>query len=78
MAENKGIHVATPKGGEHIQHIHSTKEDRAQHAKEFREEKKHQDKLKDERFAAIRERRKKNDSGGSGAGINIEGGPGNE
>ncbi len=78
MAENKGIHVATPKGGEHIQHIHSTKEDRIKHAKEFRDQKKHEDKLKDERFAAIRERRKNNDSGGSGGGINIEGGPGSE
>ncbi len=74
MANDKGVHVATPPGGEHVQHIHSTKEDRAQHAKEFREQKKHQDKIKDERFAAIRERRKnkKPDSGGSGGGINIE------
>jgi len=77
MADNKGVHVATPKGGEHVQNVHSTKEDRVKHAKQFREEKKHQDKLKDERFAAIRERRKKNGSGGSG-GINIEGGPGDK
>ena len=76
MANDKGVHVATPKGGEHVQHVHSTKEDRAKHAKEFREEKKHQDKIKDERFAAIQERRKKDKkpggSGGSGGGINIE------
>ena len=77
MANDKGVHVATPKGGEHIQHVHSTKEDRVKYAKEFREEKKRQNKIKDERFAAIQERQKKNGSGGSG-GINIEGGPGKD
>ena len=72
MSKNdKGVHVATPKGGEHVQHIHSTKEDRAKHAKQFREQKDHEKKLKDERFAAIRARQK-NKSGGSGAGINIK------
>ena len=71
MAEHKGVHVATPPGGEHIQHIHSTKEDRAKHAKQFREQKDVELKEKDKRFAAIRERRK-NTPGGSGGGINVE------
>lgn len=71
MAENKGVHVATPKGGEHLQTVYSTKEDRAKHAKQFREGKKHQDKLKNERFAAIQNRRKKK-PGPGGGGINIE------
>jgi len=31
MADNKGVHVATPKGGEHVQNVHSTKEDRVKH-----------------------------------------------
>ena len=68
---NKGVHVATPKGGEHVQHIHSTPKDRAKHAKQFREQKEHERKIKDERFAAIRERQK-NKPGGSGAGIDIK------
>ncbi len=74
IKNDKGVHVATPPGGEHVQHIHSTKEDRAQHAKEFREEKEFQRKTKDERFAAIRERRKNKPGGrgGSGGGINVE------
>ncbi len=71
MANDKGVHVATPKGGEHVQHIHSTKEDRAKHAKEFREQKEFERTEKDKRFATIRERRK-NKPGGSNGGINIE------
>jgi hypothetical protein len=72
MSNDKGVHVATPKGGEHVQHVHSTKEDRAKYAKEFREQKKHQDKMKDERFAKIAARRKNKPGGGGGNGINIE------
>ena len=73
MAEDKGVHVYTPNESESVRHIESTKEDRAKHAKEFREQKKHEQKCKEERFAAIRERRKnKPGSGGSGGGINIE------
>jgi hypothetical protein len=68
---NQGVHVATPPGGEHVQHIETTKEDRIRHAKEFREQKEHERKIKEERFAALRERRK-NKPGGSGGGINIE------
>ncbi len=74
MANDKGVHVATPKGVEHVRHIHSTKEDRAKHLKQFREQKVHEDKEKDKRFAAIDQRRKDNKKKGSGpgAGINIE------
>lgn len=70
----KNIHVATPKGGESVRHIEQTKEDRAKKMKDFKEQKKHEQELKQERFAAIQERRKgkKPSSGGSGGGINID------
>ncbi len=72
MAKNNtDIHVATPPGGEHVQHIHTTKEDRAKHAKQFREQKEDQRKIKDARFAKINERRKKQGSAG-GRGINLD------
>ncbi len=68
-------HVLRPRGGESVRHVETTKQDRAKHAKEFREEKEYQRKIKDERFAAIQERRDKSKkpggSGGSGGGINI-------
>lgn len=71
---DKTIHVATPKGGESVRHIQQTKEDRAEQMKQFKEQKKHEQSLKEERFAAIQERRKdkKPSSGGSGSGINID------
>ncbi len=69
---DKNIHVARPRGGEHVQHITPTNEDRQNDAKQFREEKKHQQKVKEERFAAIEKRRKGNPSGGSSKSINIE------
>ena len=72
MAHNgKGVHVATPPGGESVRHIEATKEDRAKYAKEFREQKEYERKIKDERFAAIKEKRKNKPRGG-GSGINIE------
>lgn len=74
MAKNdKGIHVATPKGGESVRHVETTKDDRAKHAKQFREQKEHENKEKDKRFARIAEERKKRKGGGSGSGggINI-------
>ena len=74
MAKNsQGIHVATPSGGEHIQHIESTRKDRAIHAKQFREQKAHEQKMKDERFAAIQERRKKGPVGDGGINIEVTG-----
>ena len=65
------VKVYTPKKAESVRKIEPTKEERKKFAKEFREEKEHQQKIKDERFAAIRERRK-NKPGGSGGGINID------
>lgn len=73
MSENKGVHVATPPGGEHVRHIEQTKEDRARQVKEFREEKEYQRKVKEERFAAIRERRKNNPGGGGGINVEVKG-----
>ena len=56
-----------------IRHLSPTEEDRKKDQKAFREQKEHERKVKEERFAAIRERRKKKDpSGGSGGGINVE------
>jgi hypothetical protein len=70
----KDIHVAIPKGGEHVMHLAPSDAERKQYNKEFREQKKHEQKMKEERFAKINERRKKNPAGGSGGGrgINIE------
>ncbi len=64
--------IFQPKEAVSVRHIEADAEDRTKHAKQFREQKDHEAKLKDERFAAIRERRKKGSVGGSGAGINIE------
>ena len=58
-----------------VRHLSPNKEEREKDRKAFHEQKEHQRKVKEERFAAIRERRKKGDggsSGGSGDGINIE------
>jgi len=65
------VNVYTPKRGENIQKIGLTKADREKHLKEFREDKMHQQRLKEERFAEIQDRRRKR-SGGSGGGINIK------
>jgi len=78
MATNdKGVHVYTPNAAESVRHVESTKEDRAKHAKQFREQKNVELKEKDKRFARIAEERKKRKDGGSGSGggINIQGGP---
>lgn len=56
---------------EHKQHIPADKKDRERFAKQWRDDRDHKEKLKNERFAAIQERRK-NKPGGSGGGINIE------
>ncbi len=78
MASKSGIHVMTPGAGDAVseRHLHQTKEERVQHGKEFRKEKEYQQKVKEERFAAIRDRQKNRPGGGSGAGINIEAGDG--
>ncbi len=66
--------VYRPDKAESVRTISPTKEERVSDAKKFREQKAHERKIKDERFAAIRERRKNNKpgSGGSGGGINID------
>ncbi len=48
MANKSAPQVLRPKEAESVRHIHSTKEDRATHLKQFREEKKYQEKVKDE------------------------------
>jgi len=63
--------VYTPNKAESVRRIEPTVSERKKYAKEFREQKEHERKIKDERFAAIRERRK-NNPGGSGGGINID------
>jgi len=67
------VKVYRPDKVESVRTISPTKEERVSDAKKFREQKAHQRKIKDERFAAIRDRRKNNKpgSGGSGDGINI-------
>lgn len=55
-----------------VRRINTTTEDRKKHAKEFREDKEYKQKIKEERFARIEERRKGKPSGGKGGGINIE------
>jgi len=66
--------VYTPNKAESVRRIEPTKDERKKYAKQFKEQKEHERKIKDERFAAIRERRKNNKtgSGGSGGGINID------
>lgn len=54
-----------------VRNVPASKKDREELQKAFREQKQIEQKHKDERFAAIRERRK-NRPGGSGGGINIE------
>ena len=75
MADDKGVHVYQPKGNrESVRHIESTKEDRAKHGQQFREQKEVEREAKNERFARIAEERKKRKGGGSGSGsgINID------
>lgn len=65
--------VRKPNKAISIRSIQPTESDRKQHSKEFREQKKHEQQLKEERFAKIAERRKNKKSGpGRGGGINIE------
>lgn len=68
-----GANAHTPKEGVSIRRIESTKEDRAEYQRQWREDREHKQRLKEERFAAIRDRRK-NKPGGSGGSnvINIE------
>jgi len=64
--------VYSPKSPESSQTVHATNEDRVKHAKQFKEQKAHEQKCKDERFAKIREDRKNRPGPKGGGGINIE------
>jgi len=65
--------IYSPNKGESVQHIHQTDEERVKYNKQFKEQKAHEKKLKDERFDKISEGRKKKGKGmGGGSGINIE------
>jgi hypothetical protein len=78
MSDKRGnVKIMRPGKGDTIsvRRLSPTKEEREKDQKAFHEQKERQQKVKEERFAAIRERRKKKDgdpSGGSGGGINIE------
>ncbi|MBD3260990.1 MAG: hypothetical protein GF334_04810 [Candidatus Altiarchaeales archaeon] len=68
-----GANAYTPGKGVSIRRVESTKEDRAEYQRQWKEDRKHKEKLKEERFAAIRERRKDKPGGSGGSnGINIE------
>ena len=75
MADKSGVRVMTRGKQDRVsvRHIHQTKEDRQRHAKEFREDRDHKQKIKEERFARIETERKKKGSGsGGGKNINIK------
>jgi len=56
-----------------VRHIPSTELDRKENVEKFKEHKAEQEKIKDERFAAIEEKRKNRPPrDGKGTGINIE------
>jgi hypothetical protein len=65
----KADNTYVPKGGEHVRHLDLSKDDRRKHNEEWKADRDHKLKIKEERFEAIRARRKK--SGGSGDGIKI-------
>ena len=69
----KNTQVATPRGGVHVRHIVQTTEERQQHAKEFREQKTHEQKIKEERFEKIHARRKNRAPGSRGINIDVTG-----
>ena len=71
-SSNVPVYKPSPNDAVSVRHIHSTKEDRAQHLKDFREEKKFQENVKTERFKKIQERRKAGGPSGGKGGINIE------
>ena len=64
--------VYTPKEAESVRKVENTPEDRTEFQKQWKEDKEHKQRLKEERFARIQERRGKKNLGDSGGGINIE------
>jgi len=74
MAEKKGAHVMTPTGKDavSVRKVSMTKEEREKSFRDFRERKNEEEKIKEERFAEIRGRRKeRKDSPGGGINIDI-------
>lgn len=69
-----GANAYNPDKGVSTRRIEQTPEDRAEFKRQWKEDHEHKERLKEERYAAIRERRKNNKPGGSGgsSGINIE------
>jgi len=67
------VKVFKPTGKDTISNrkIEQTAEDRAQHLKDFRADKEHKQKLKDERFAKLAERKKRPASPKGGGGIDV-------
>jgi hypothetical protein len=76
MSDKKSnVKVMKPGKGDAIsvRHLSPTQKDREQDRKAFREHKENQQKIKEERFAAIQKRRKNRpSSGGSGGKINVK------
>jgi hypothetical protein len=69
------VKVFKPTGKDTVSNrkISQTADDRKQQLKEFREDKEHKQKLKEERFAKIAEKRKRRPpTGGGGGGINVK------
>ena len=65
--------VLNPRPGEYKQTVPYTKEDQKKDLNTYKERKAEQEKIKEERFAKIEERRKgTNRNRNSGGGINIE------
>ena len=68
------VKVFTPTGKDSVstRHIPTTDEDRSRDREQFKERKAEQDRIKDERFAKILEKRKVRKPSGGGGGINIK------
>ncbi len=65
------VHVARPRQDK-VYVNGQTPEDKVRFAEKFKEQKAYEQKVKDERFAKIQERRKNKPGSGGGKGINIE------
>lgn len=63
--------VFTPKESKTVLRIEQTSKDRAEFKRQWQEDRDYKEKIKSERFAAIKERRRNSKLDGSG-GINIE------
>ena len=57
---------------EHVQHVPADKKDRERFSKQWREGRDHKEKIKNERFAAMREKRESNSPNKNRDSINIK------